>query len=131
MKTKNITCNEFLVKLLNLLATQIVRLQDPVIKLQIQIELNKNDVFEIIQYFIDISGKYKEFWDHLNRNIKLMEITQYNNSIVSINNNDINTYQIQNSREFRYLHEYLLKNKIFNSEELEWLDDAIHDILVD
>ena len=131
MKTKNITCNEFLVKLLNLLATQIVRLQDPLIKLQIQIELNKNDVFEIIQYFIDISGKYKEFWDHLNRNIKLMEITQYNNSIVSINNNDINTYQIQNSREFRYLHEYLLKNKIFNSEELEWLDDAIHDILVD
>jgi len=131
MKTKNITCNDFLVKLLNLLATQIVRLQDPLIKLQIQIELNKNDVFEIIQYFIDISGKYKEFWDHLNRNIKLMEITQYNNSIVSINNNDINTYQIQNSREFRYLHEYLLKNKIFNSEELEWLDDAIHDILVD
>ena len=131
MKTKNITCNDFLVKLLNLLATQIVRLQDPLIKLQIQIELNKNDVFEIIQYFIEISGKYKEFWDHLNRNIKLMEITQYNNSIVSINNNDINTYQIQNSREFRYLHEYLLKNKIFNSEELEWLDDAIHDILVD
>ena len=131
MKTKNITCNDFLVKLLNLLATQIVRLQDPLIKLQIQIELNKNDVFEIIQYFIDISGKYKEFWDHLNRNIKLIEITQYNNSIVSINNNDINTYQIQNSREFRYLHKYLLKNKIFNSEELEWLDDAIHDILVD
>ena len=109
MKTKNITCNDFLVKLLNLLATQIVRLQDPLIKLQIQIELNKNDVFEIIQYFIEISGKYKEFWDHLNRNIKLMEINQYNNSIVSINNNDINTYQIQNSREFRYLHEYLLK----------------------
>ena len=126
---ETMTCNKFLEKIIELLATQFMRLRDPITQIQIQIELNTPEVFEIISYFITISGKYKSFWNNLNGHVNVLDFKNCSDSVIKIY--DMNMYQITNSHQFNYLYKYLKENNILNKEELDWLHDAIHDILMD
>jgi len=111
--------NDFISAMLNLLAQPIKRLRNPLESLSIQIDLQNNTIFRIIHYFIKIKPKYKYMWETQ----MLEQRDNYNKS---------NNFQsIDNYNEFKEFYSYMITNNIFSYEEAEWLEDAIHDILVD
>jgi hypothetical protein len=111
-------CNEFITKMLELMSNPIPRLRNPQESLSIQIELQNNYVNNLIKYFIMLMPEYKYNWNILQTMENRGEI--YNN-FTSIENN----YEFQ---EFRL---YLLAQNLFNYNEIDWIEDAIHEILVE
>ena len=110
--------NEFIDKMLLLMSNLIPRLRNPQECLAIQLELQNNYVSNLVKYFIMLMPEYKYNWKNLQH--KGHSTSMY-----------VNFKSIDKYMEFYELHTYLLANNIFNLEEVEWLEDAIHEILVE
>jgi len=111
-------CNEFITKMLELMSNPIPRLRNPQESLCIQIELQNYYVSNLIKYFIMLMPEYKYNWD-------ILQIMENRGEIYN------NFTSIENIYEFQEFRSYLLAQNIFNHDEVNWLEDAIHEILVE
>ena len=105
--------NVFIDKLLELMSNPIQRLEDSQERLYIQLSLQNDYIYNLINHFIKILPTYKYSWNLFQ-----------SQKIVSFTN-------IDTCYEYLALRDYLLTNNIFNNDEVLWLDDAIHEILVE
>jgi hypothetical protein len=110
------TNNKFIEKVLEKLASISPRLECSITRLQIQIELQYENVQKLIDFFIILKPEYNYQW-------------------LCINTNQISspkiTLDITRLNEFLYLHKYLLDRHLLTEEEAYWLEDAIHDTLLE
>jgi uncharacterized membrane protein len=112
--------NEFIDKMLCLMAYPIPRLRNQQEKLSIQFEIQNDYLYKIVMYFIQIQQEYKHNW------------VLYQNNHNQIQKTEKKKFKnINNFNEFQQFYEYMIKNKIFNYDEAEWIEDAIHEILVE
>ena len=111
-------CNDFIDKMLSLMSNPIPRLRNSLECLHIQIELQNNYVYNLINYFIMLMPEYKYNWES-------MQIMENRGQIYK------NFNSIEKCYKFQDFHSYLLNHNIFNQEEAVWLEDAIHEILVE
>ncbi len=105
--------NKFIDKVLYKLSLVNPRLRCPLTRLQIQIEMQYPEVLFMIQYFIMLQPEYKYCWT---QNCKLELAHSYNLIIIP---------------EFLHLKEYFISRNLLNSDEADWLEDAIHETLID
>jgi hypothetical protein len=110
--------NEFIDKMLSLMSMPIPRLRNTQECLAIQLELQNNYVSNLVKYFIMLMPEYKYNWENLQH--KGHSTSTY-----------VNFKSIDKYMEYNAFHTYLLANNIFNLDEVEWLEDAIHEILVE
>ena len=87
------------------------RLRDDYTKLQIQIELNNHIIFECINYFLSIQSEYQYKWQLAELNISK------------------DTIDIVNTNEYKKFYNFITNKQIFTYNELEWIEDAIHDVM--
>jgi hypothetical protein len=87
------------------------RLRDDYIKLQIQIELNNQIIFDCIDFFQSIQNEYQRKW-------RLVEL-----------NVSRDTYDIVKTRGYQNFYKFITSKKLFTYNELEWVEDAIHEVL--
>lgn len=112
-------CEIFIKNLINILSWPNQRLQDSDIQtnlihvLTIRLTL---DIQDVIKYFIDIKSEYKKIWNNIDQNI-------------SINERKIEK-DISVMPQYMILYQYLASNNYLLIDELEWLDDALHEVLV-
>jgi hypothetical protein len=109
--------NEFIDKLLQKLSYVIPRLQDSITRLQIQFEMQDIHILEHINYFISIMLEYKYKWDL----ITLSKITYQ----------EIDIPYIYTLPQYIELLNILREKKILLDTEAIWLDDAIHEVIID
>lgn len=110
--------NEFIDKMLVLMSHPINRLRNPVERMTIQFNLQNTYLYKIFEYFMQIKTEYKYNWYifqcNENRNEKYLKF------------NNVSHYY-----EFQEFYDYMITNNVFNFDEAEWLEDAIHEILVE
>jgi hypothetical protein len=106
--------NEFISNLLNTLGLAVPRIRDSMVKLHIQFELQNDLVFHLLNYFIMLQPEYKYNWNLLENNIS----------------ND-NYKQISEMSQYLDLQMYLVSKQLLDSNEVIWLDDTIHQVLID
>ena len=106
--------NEFITLLLNKLELTVPRVRDACLKLHIQIELQNDFAFNLINYFIMLQPEYKYHWELIESNI--------------VNTNFL---EISKLGEFLDLQMYFVSNNLLEPYEAIWLEDAIHEVLVD
>lgn len=104
--------------MLILMSNPIARLRNTQECLYIQIELQNNYVNNLIKYLIMLMPEYKYNWD-------ILQIMENRGEIYN------NFTSIENIYEFQEFRSYLLTQNIFSHEEIDWLEDAIHEILVE
>ena len=104
-------CNDFISKFLNIMSFPCYRLRNDYTKLQIQIELNNYIIFECIKYFLSIQSEYQLKW-HLVE-LKLSK----------------NTFDIVKTNEYQKFYKFITNKGLFTSSELEWVEDAIHEVM--
>jgi len=104
-------CNDFISKFLNIMSYPCKRLRDDYTKLHIQLELNNQVIFECIEYFISIQSEYQYKWQLAELNISR------------------DTFDIINTNEYQKFYKFIDSKGLFTYNELEWIEDAIHDIL--
>ena len=115
---RRMLCNAFIAIILELMSNPIPRLRDPLERLSIQIELQTDYIYRFVKYFIMIMPEYKYNWD-------ILQIMENRGEIYN------NFTSIENIYQFQEFRSYLLAQNIFNYEEIVWLEDAIHEILVE
>ena len=113
--------NTFIDKMLDLMSNPIMRLRDSQERLTIQFQLQNTYLAEIVNYFMEIRKEYKYNWDCIQANHNTMEKGE----------NYMNFNNISHFYEFQEFYDYMITNKIFNYDEAEWLEDAVHEILVE
>lgn len=106
-------CNKFIEKVLYKLSLTNPRLRCHLTRLHIQIEMQYPSVLNIIQYFLTFQSEYRYHWN-LYPNI-----------------NQILGYNLTNILAFKQLKDYMTAQKLISFDEAEWLEDAIHETLVD
>jgi hypothetical protein len=107
--------NTFISQLLDKLSNISPRLEDSTIKLHIQIELQDEYAMNLLNYFVMLQPEYKYHWILLkNNNFRQQKILE-----------------IAKLVEFIDLQIYLISNNLLNKDEILWLDDAIHEVLID
>ena len=107
----------FLDKLLELLSWPNSRLRN----LNIRNQISRNllvlyntyipEIHNTIKYFITIRSSYKHLWNNGKPYREFIEINKM--------------------QEYMILYQYLACNNYLYLEELEWLDDAIHEVLLE
>lgn len=107
-------CNEFIDKFLYYMSLPNPRLQNDIIRLHIQMELQDADLFSLIEELIMIIPEYKYCW----KNVESRKIE--NNNII----------QISNMEQYRVFYNYISNKGLFSNDEIEWFDDAIHNVLI-
>lgn len=108
--------NKFIEKVLEKLAGISPRLECSITRLQIQIELQYEDIQQLIAFFLMLQPEYSYYWLRINtREITSPKIT----------------LNITQFGEFVGLYNYLLDKKLLTEDEAIWLDDAIHDTLLE
>jgi hypothetical protein len=110
--------NEFIDKMLDNMSAPIPRLRNPLERLTIQFELQNDYVFNFINYFMMLLPEYRYNWHIMQKND-------------SLNGDYLSFHNISNFSEFIEFHNYMVTHNIFNFDEAEWLEDAIHEILVE
>jgi hypothetical protein len=105
--------NKFIDKVLYKLSLVNPRLQCSLTRLYIQIELQYDFLQLIIQYFLTLQPKYQDYWNQHNLR------------------NQIQCYYLTNIPEFIQLKEHMTGQKILSHDEADWLEDAIHETLLD
>jgi hypothetical protein len=115
--------NEFIEKMLVLMSYPIPRLRNAQERLAIQIELQNSYLFEIVEYFMMIKNEYKYNWD----------IFQNNGNNINKENGEkyMDFKNISHHYEFQEFYDYMITNKVFSYDDAEWLEDAIHEILIE
>lgn len=104
-------CNDFINKFLNIMSYPCIRLRDDYTKLQIQIELNNNVVFESINFLQSIKSEYQLQWH-------LVEL-----------NMSVNTFDIFKTHGYQQFYKFITKKNLFTYSELVWVEDAIHKVM--
>jgi hypothetical protein len=105
--------NEFIDKMLKCLSRISDRLQDPLSRLQIQAEMQNQEAFDLITYFIRLQPEYVYNWKLINARktvASLIDLTSLS--------------------QFQFLELYMASNQLLDEDEIVWLDDAIHDVLI-
>lgn len=105
--------NKFIDKVLINLSLANPRLQCPLTRLHIQIEMQSPNVQFLIQYFLMLQQEY-----------------QYNWHMYAISNH-IGGYNLTNISAFAQLKDYMTSQKLLYFNEADWLEAAIHDTLLD
>lgn len=113
--------NKFIEKMLELMSYPIPRLKDSQTRLAIQLEVQTKYLAELVDYFMKIKDEYKYNWN----------IYQNNHNTIEKGENYFNFNNISHFYEFQEFYDYMITNKIFNYDEAEWLEDAVHEILVE
>jgi hypothetical protein len=113
--------NEFIDKMLCLMAYPIPRLRNQQERLSIQLEIQNNYLFNIVKYFIQIKLEYKYDWN----------LYQNNYNELLKNNKYTKFKNITHFNEFQEFYNYMITKNIFNYDEAEFIEDAIHEILVE
>lgn len=106
-------CNNFIDKLLIKLSLVNPRLRCPLTRLQIQLEMQYPIVQNLIQYFLMLQPEYQYHWN------------------LYQNTNNIRGYNLTNISEFEQLLNHLTCYKLLSFDEADWLEDAIHETLLD
>lgn len=109
--------NEFIDKLLEKLAFMSFRLQDSMTRLQIQFEMQNLQVLEYINYFISIIPEYKHKWQQIATRQEYYQ--------------DIELVYIYTLPQFQELCNFLQARKLLLDSEILWLDDAIHEVIIE
>ncbi len=100
------------------MSAPIARLRNSQERLTIQIELQNTYIFTLINYFMMLKPVYKYNWDMMQQRYSSYgDYAKFHN--------------ISKFSEFQEFHNYMITNNIFDFVEAEWLEDAIHEILVD
>lgn len=105
-------CNDFIINFLNFMSYLCTRLQDDSIKLHIQIELNNHQIFTYINFFQNIKNEYQYKWHQVELNVSK------------------DTYDIVKTKEYKGFYKFITDKKLFTNDELEWVEDAIHEVLI-
>jgi hypothetical protein len=105
--------NKFIDKILLKLSLTNPRLQCPITRLHIQIEMQYSTIQFIINYLIMLQPEYRYNW-------KINKHAEYKCMLY-----------LCNIPAFEELKTYMTKEKLLSFDEADWLDDAIHEILVD
>jgi hypothetical protein len=105
--------NQFIDKLLKLLSLVNPRLRCPITKLHIQIEMQYYNVQSLINYFIMLQPEYKYNWKLYHNVNPKVEIF------------------LTNISAFNELKDYMTREKLLTLDEAEWLEDALHETLID
>ena len=105
--------NEFIDKMLVCLSLVIPRLEDPISRLQIQTEMQNDTAYRLISYFTMLQPEYKYFWKQINAH-----------QPVSIR------LDITSMNQYQELCDYLITWKLLTPDDIIWLDDAIHEVLI-
>ena len=106
-------CNDFIIQLLDKLSLVNPRLRCPITRLQIQIEMQYPSVLFIIEYFLMLKPEYQYNWSHC------------------INPQNYKAIIIAELPAFEDLKTYITEQKLLTYDEAGWLDDAIHETLLD
>lgn len=104
-------CNDFIVNFLNIMSFPCKRLRDDITKLQIQIVLNNPIIYNSIDYFLSIKAEYQRKWYLVEKNLSR------------------DTYDINKTYGYQQFYKFINKNMLFTNDELEWIEDAIHEIM--
>jgi len=105
--------NKFIDKMLLKLALVNPRLRCPLTRLHIQIEMQYPRCQSIIHYFLMLQPEYQYHWN------------------LYPNTNRIRGYNLTQMPIFEQLNNYLTGQKLLTFDEVDWLDDAIHETLLD
>lgn len=119
--------NEFIEIMLKSMSYPIIRLQNPQECLAIQLNLHNDYIYNLVNSIINLIPEYKYNW------YKMVYVNANNINNISIINRRINLHNfrfIDKYYEFQELYDYIITNNIFTIEEADWLEDAIHEILV-
>jgi len=104
------TVNKFIDEILLQLSLVNPRLRCPITRLQIQIEMQYPYLHSLFQYFIDIKSNYKEIWNSRTTTNKIQLVDLY---------------------AFTQIKDYMYRQKLLTLDEIEWLEDSIHEVLMD
>jgi len=104
-------CNDFISKFLNIMSYPCNRLRDDYTKLQIQIELNNHVVFESINFFQSIQSEYQRKWHLVDLNMSR------------------DTFDIVKTHGYQQFYKFITNKSLFTYSELEWVEDAIHEVM--
>jgi hypothetical protein len=105
--------NKFIDRVLLRLSLANPRLRCPRTRLHIQIEMQYPSVMSLIEYFLILQPEYRYLWNFCPRpNINQL-------------------YNLTNMSQFEKLKNYLTGQKLLTFDEADWLDDAIHETLLD
>ena len=104
--------NHFIDKMLECLSQVLPRLQDTIIRLQIQTEMQNRLTFDLITYFIMLQPEYNYNWQRLNSHGTVPSIIE-----------------ITSLPQFQELQLYMISAELLTVAEAAWLDDAIHEVL--
>lgn len=104
--------NNFIDKVLLKLSLVNIRLRCSLTRLHIQIEMQSPYILSLIQDFIILQPEYQFIWNLNNKNY-------------------IPAYDLTNIPAFVQLKDYLTGQNLLSFDEAEWLDDAIHETLLD
>lgn len=106
-------CNKFIEIVLYKLSLTNLRLRCPLTRLHIQIEMQYPSVQNLIYYFLTFQSEYRYHWN------------------LHPNTNQICGYNLTNILAFQQLKNYMVGQKLISFDEADWLEDAIHETLVD
>jgi len=105
--------NKFIDRVLLRLSLANPRLRCPQTRLHIQIEMQYPSVMSLIEYFLILQPEYRHLWNyHPRPNINQL-------------------YNLTNMSQFEKLRNHLTGQKLLTFDEADWLDDAIHETLLD
>ena len=104
-------CNDFIAKFLNIMSYPCTRLRDDYTKLHIQIELNNQAVFDCIDFFTSIQNEYQRKWHLVELNLSR------------------DTYDIVRTVRYQQFYKFITSKNLFTYNELEWVEDAIHEVM--
>ncbi len=108
--------NKFIEKVLEKLSEISPRLECSITRLQIQIELQYGYIQQLIAFFLMLQPEYSYNWSRIDKNEVIspkiiLDITQFG--------------------EFFNLYNYMLDRQLLTTDEAIWLEDAIHDTLLE
>lgn len=104
--------NAFINAMLAKLSVPFPRLAEPVTQLHILTEMMSQKVFSLVHHILQLEPEYRRQW-------QLIDARQ--NTIINI--------ELAELPQFQELQRYMRKRGLLSQYELEWLDDAIHEVL--
>jgi hypothetical protein len=107
--------NKFLQTMIDKMSFPIPRLRKPEEQITVILQLYTEEIFQIISFILIKKSEYKYNWS----NIKTL---CYQNNYTE--DNELKKY-------INYLKEMSINCNAMNFEEADWIDDAVHEILID
>ena len=124
--------NKFIEKFLMNLSLANPRLRCPLTRLHIQIEMQSPSVQSLIQYFLMLQPEYQYNLRNLGslKTSSVLNMSVLDNTLLT-NTSVLDNTLLTNIAEFVQLKDYLTGQKLLYFDEADWLEDAIHETLLD